>query len=189
VLMAQIVHWLGTGFGPFGAPGFLSQAVAFPFGLIAAGLVVRRPAAGGAWPAGLAAIALFVFMVAGLPLWHLPDRVFVYHGQFAALAGLLCVLLHGTPVPILVNAVTIWIGRVSFGIYLFHFALFAPVLAAARLLVGDAGDVALLALYYPLLVLAATAVASLTHVAIELPGIRLGRRVIAWRRARVLSPA
>jgi peptidoglycan/LPS O-acetylase OafA/YrhL len=184
-LLAQTLYWIDAGFGPFGIPGFPSQAAVFLFGLIAAS-VVRRPAGGpraGRTLQGLAAAALFLFLVAGLPLAHLPESFLVYGVQFAAGAGLLCILLHHAPVPILVNPALARIGRISFSMYILHFALFAPVFAIARMLAGaidpSSGGTFLLAVYYPLLVVATAACAAVTHTAIERPGMRLGRRVIA----------
>jgi peptidoglycan/LPS O-acetylase OafA/YrhL len=185
VLLAQTLYWIDTGFGPFGIPGFPSQAAVFPFGLIAASVVRRptgRPRAGHTLR-GLAAAALFLFLVAGLPLAHLPESFLVYSVQFAAGVGLLCILLHQAPVPLLVNWLLARIGRISFSMYILHFALFAPVFAVARALAGaidsSSGDTFLLAVYYPLLVAATAACAAGTYAAIERPGIRLGRLIIA----------
>jgi peptidoglycan/LPS O-acetylase OafA/YrhL len=190
VLMAQTVHWAGADFGPFGNPGFPSQSVVFLFGLIAAAFA-RAPIADprtGFAPLGYAAAFVFLFLIAGLPFVHLPERFLVYHIQFAAVAGSLCILLHRAPVPILVNEALARIGRISFSMYVLHFALFAPVFAAARALTGvivpTGGDMALLAIYYPLLVVATAACAILAHAVIERPGMRLGRRVIARLRQR-----
>ena len=185
VLIAQAVQLSGAGFGPFGKAGFPGQAAVFLFGLIAA--AVRPGAAGatGSAPTGFAALALFLLLVFGLPLWHLPEDWLVYHVQFAAAAALLCVLLARSPVPILVNGVLAKIGRVSFSMYVLHFALLAPVLAAVRRLVGpDASGLRVLAVYYPLLVAISVACAAVTYAAIEQPGIALGRRLAGWRQRR-----
>jgi len=188
VLMAQTVHWAGAGFGPFGNPGFPAQSVVFLFGLIAAAfaggtLVSPRR---GLTSLGYAAVLVFVFLVAGLPLVHLPERFLVYHIQFGAGAGLLCILLHRAPVPILVNGAMTRIGRISFSMYVLHFALFAPIFAVARAeidaIAPTSGAMALLAIYYPLLVAATAACATFTHAVIERPGTRLGRLVISRLR-------
>jgi exopolysaccharide production protein ExoZ len=191
VLMAQAIRWAGADFGPFGNPGFPSQSAVFLFGLIAAACA-GTPARAGTGPAGYAAVLLLLFLIAGLPLAHVPERFLVYHVQFGVGAGLLCILLHRAQVPILVNGVLERIGRVSFSMYVLHFALFAPVLAAARALVPAAGDVVLLAVYYPLLVAATFTCAAVTYAAIERPGMRLGRWLIArlqQRRALAERPA
>ena len=175
VLLAQAIHWLNPGFGPFGNPGFPSQSVVFLFGLAAAMAAQRLTAT----IPRLAAPAVFLFLVAGLPQWHLPESVLVYHTQFGALAGLLCVLLHRAPVAVLVNPILAVIGRISFSMYILQFALFAPVLALIQAAVGpSAGGVVLLALYYPLLLAATAACAAITYAAIERPGMRLGRLLI-----------
>jgi peptidoglycan/LPS O-acetylase OafA/YrhL len=184
VLMAQVVHWTGAGFGPFGNPGFPGQSVVFLFGLIAAATTgapaITRPRRTA--PLGYIAILVFLFLMAGLPLVHLPALVLVYQTQFAALAALLCVLLHHAPTPVLVNAASAKLGRISFGMYVLHFALLAPIFAAARALaaalVPADNGVVLLAIYYPLLVTVTAACASITYVTIERPGLRLGRLII-----------
>jgi peptidoglycan/LPS O-acetylase OafA/YrhL len=131
---------------------------------------------------------MFLFLIGGLPFIHLPARFLVYHVQFAAGAGLLCVMLHRAPIPTLVNGVLERIGRISFSMYVLHFALLAPVFTVARALtdsvVSRGGDVALLAIYYPLVVIATTACAVLTHEMIERPGMRIGRLVIASLQQR-----
>ncbi len=245
VLMAQTIHWIGAGFGPFGNPGFPSQSVVFLFGLIAAKAVewkrfgsspspalresaresaafrlrkeatrqarrrvvsVSEPDEGparqrrnedsrdfasgstltlplrGSLPQcgrGVLAMCVFLFLVAGLPLWHLPEIILVYHVQFAALAALLCILLHRVPGPILVNRALAGIGRISFSMYILQFALFTPVFGLAEKLAGRAASGSeTLALYYPLLVGATAACAAVTYAAIERPGMRLGRLLI-----------
>jgi peptidoglycan/LPS O-acetylase OafA/YrhL len=231
VLMAQAVHWSGTGFGPFGNPGFPSQSVVFLFGLIAAGTAdsqrfglnpspalrenvesVSEPNEGparqrrnedsserasgstltlplrGSLPlpqcgrgamTGGASLAVFLFLVVGLPLWHLPETILVYHVQFAALAGLLCILLHRAPTPILVNRTLAGIGRISFSMYILQFALFTPAFGLAKQLAGRAASGGeTLAIYYPLLVTATAACAAVTYASIEQPGMRLGRFLI-----------
>lgn len=190
VMSAQIVRWVGPDFGPFGNPGFASQSSVFLFGLIAAACT-RAPGAdlrAGFAPLKYAATLLFLFLVAGLPFVHLPERFLVYHVQFGAVAGLLCILLRRAPAPILVNGLLAWIGRISFSMYILHFALFAPVFATARVLAGAVapagGDLVLLAIYYPLLVAAAAGCAAVTHEAIERPGMRLGRRLVARLQQR-----
>jgi peptidoglycan/LPS O-acetylase OafA/YrhL len=175
VILAQAIHWLNPGFGPFGNPGFPSQSVVFLFGLAAAAIVQRIDIA----VPRLAALLVFLFLVAGLPQWHLPDSVLVYHTQFAALAGLLCVLLHWAPAAILVNPVLAGIGRISFSMYVLQFALFAPVFGLAQSLAGPAANgVALLVVHFSLLLAATAVCATVTYNTIERPGIRLGRLLI-----------
>ncbi len=172
--LAQAIHWLDPGFGPFGNPGFPSQSVVFLFGLAAAMAVQRLDFA----VPRFAAVLVFLFLVAGLPQWHVPESVLVYHAQFAALAGLLCVLLHRAPAAMLVNPILAGIGRISFSMYILQFALFAPIFALAQALAGSVSGAVLLAVYYPLLLAATAACATITYTAIERPGMRLGRFLI-----------
>jgi peptidoglycan/LPS O-acetylase OafA/YrhL len=173
VLLSQSVHWGGIPFGPLGNAGFPSQAGVFMFGLCAAWLANHAPRRVG----GLA-VPVFLFLVAGLPLAHLPEGVLAYHLQFGAVAGLLCILLERSAPRVLVNQPIARLGRISFSLYVLHFALFAPVFALAGVLAPGWSGPALLALYYPLLLAAATAAAALTHAAIERPGMRLGRMIV-----------
>jgi peptidoglycan/LPS O-acetylase OafA/YrhL len=198
VFVAQIIHWTGAAFGPLGPPGFPSQAAVFAFGLIAAE-AVRRGIAGpykaeaneGFDLRGFGAVLLFVFLVAGLPFIHLPESILVYHVQFAVGACLLCLMLHSGPPQCLVNAAIVFVGRISFSMYILHFALLAPVFATARALTGAIfsgfSDVLLLSLYYPLLVTVTACCAAITHGAIELPGIRFGAYVVAELSRRRLA--
>jgi peptidoglycan/LPS O-acetylase OafA/YrhL len=180
VLLAQAIVWTRAPFGPFGAAGFPSQAAVFLFGLIAA-MATRKPAGTAGWTvSGVAALAVFLFLVAGLPIIHLPDEILAYYVQFAALASVLCILLHRAPMPVLVNPLLIGLGRISFSLYILEFALLAPVLVAAEALAGrQASDLSILAWYFPLLTVVGAACATATYFAIERPGMWLGRRLIA----------
>lgn len=178
VLLSQTVHWVGIPFGPFGNAGFPSQAGVFLFGLCAAWFADHgRSRIGRGF-----AVPLFLFLVAGLPLAHLPEGVLAYHLQFGAVAGLLCILLERSAPRVLVNQPIARLGRISFSLYVLHFALFAPVFALARDLAPGWSGPTLLALYYPLLLAAAAAAAALTHAAIERPGMRLGRMIVTRLR-------
>jgi peptidoglycan/LPS O-acetylase OafA/YrhL len=180
VLLAQAIVWTEAPFGPFGAASFPAQAAVFLFGLVAA-MAARQPAGTSGWTAsGGAALAVFLFLVVGLPVIHLPDAILAYHVQFAAVASVLCILLHRAPVPILVNPLLIGLGRISFSLYILEFALLAPVLVAAEALAGpQASDLRILAWYFPLLTVVGAACATATYFVIERPGMWLGRRLIA----------
>jgi exopolysaccharide production protein ExoZ len=177
VLLSQAMHWYGAPFGPFGIAGFPSQAGVFLFGLCAAWHASGHRHAHAQF--GGLAVPVFLFLVAGLPLAHLPEGVLAYHLQFAIVAGLLCVLLERGAPRLMVNQPIARLGRISFSLYVLHFALFAPVFALARYLAPGWRGPALLALYYPLLLAAAIAAAAVTYAAIERPGMRLGRVIVA----------
>ena len=108
---------------------------------------------------------------------------------FSLGAALLCVLLHRSPIPILVNTVIAHIGRVSFSMYVLHFALFAPtffaVLTTLRMLNTDFAVV--FPVYYLTLVGVAFGLACMTFALIEAPFMALGRRAIA--NFRRVSPS
>ena len=88
------------------------------------------------------------------------------------------VLLH--PWPLLVNRVTIFLGKISFSLYLLHLFVLLPVTSAAGrspFLVSHPST-RFLAQFLATLLLTAAA-ASLTWLYVEETGIRLGRRLIA----------
>jgi peptidoglycan/LPS O-acetylase OafA/YrhL len=190
ITLAQIIHQIGAGFGPFGAVGFPSQAAVFLFGLIGAlasrNSILRK--GDGRTLQHLGAASVFLFLVAGLPFVHLPESILVYYVQFAAVACALCILLHRMSVPAVANKPLCWIGRVSFSMYILHFALLAPVMAASKAFAEAInpgfGDTFLLGVYYPLLVIVTIACSLVTYAAIEQPGIRLGRLAIARLQKR-----
>ena len=88
------------------------------------------------------------------------------------------VLLHRWP--LLVNRVTIFIGKISFSLYLLHAFFLAPLVAQARRFPALASHPrqSFLLLFITDLILTAIA-ASFTWLYIEETGIRLGRRLIA----------
>jgi exopolysaccharide production protein ExoZ len=172
--------------GPLGYHGFPAQAVVFLFGIWAAVLTTSgqnagRLALGPRTGKGLS-LALFVILVLVLPFLHLPLWLVVYRVQFGVVAALTCAALHRHPAPIVVNRVTVRIGRVSASMYVWQWALLAPCFHAAQLIVdrlagAPADDTLLFLVYFPLLVGASFAVASVTYPLIERPFIRLGRRL------------
>lgn len=101
----------------------------------------------------------------------------------------LILALSAMPIAMLVNRVTIYLGKVSFSSYLVQFA----VIQGALMLVGkiDApgalGMVLLLCVFLPVLGIN-TAIAAITYTAIERPFLKLGQR-LGDRAAFVNAPA
>ena len=172
--------------GPLGIWGFPANAIVFLFGLWAARIILwhdRPPAWIPEWLGHLAALLVFLAVVLVLPLWHLHDDVLVYRIQFGLATAALVVLLRWFPVSILVNRPLGYIGRVSYSMYVLHFALVAPafgVASAFSRMFGQVSDTALLAVSYPLLLAASFGCACITYTLIERPFIRLGRSLIAF---------
>ncbi len=184
-----LAHSINT--GPLGMFGFPAEGVAFLFGLWAAIAILalerRRPLSlSPAMGQGLV-LVLFLGLVVVLPFVHLPTWLVIYRIQFAALAAILCVALRCFPVKLIVNPMTIRLGRVSFSMFVFHFALLAPALRVAEGVADKFdpahSDVLVLLIEYPILVTAAFALASVTFAVIEQPSIHIGRRLTGLNRA------
>jgi peptidoglycan/LPS O-acetylase OafA/YrhL len=107
---------------------------------------------------------------------------------FGASFGVLALLLGRYPVYVFVNPVITNIGRVSFSMYITHFALLDALdrLGLPALLgkspVGALG-------YYVVAVGVTAGVSLLCFEAIEKPGISAGKRLIDWFEARAASEA
>jgi peptidoglycan/LPS O-acetylase OafA/YrhL len=192
LILVQLAWWAGA--SPWEEFDFAAQLPAFCIGILACHAVqapgfvhIRR------LPPRLlagAGVMVFIVMVAVLPqmhgrpygLWRLAQPI-----PFVELAALLCLLLSAAPARLLVNRVTVALGRVSYSMYLVHFALLAPAFAAAGRLVGRSGtasdDGGFLALYFGLVLIGAFLAASVTFRLVEQPGMELGRHMI--RRYRL----
>ncbi|MBY0493550.1 MAG: acyltransferase [Cyanobacteria bacterium] len=156
--------------------GFIAQFPVFVMGFIAFRLFdepehwAKGVALGAATLIAWLAIRTFVLRAPATDLLAQP----IYMGGVFALFAL---ALGRYPTRLLVNPVFIWIGKLSFSMYLTHFAVIAAFKAigvSERFSAGDSG-----ALLHYLLVVAATAGVSLIcYRVIERPGIEFGRRLI-----------
>ncbi len=208
VIVVQIAYMMLAPVPPAGWPyaatlwqpliywSFPNQLPVFLFGILAADVLINRPRGRShnsprTWESWIAAL-LFVVMVTVLPFvntpWLEPSL------RFGACAAVLCVLLHRSPTPLLVNGVMTRIGRVSFSMYILHFALLEPTLDAVTVVLSSMLDTVsaglALAVYYPLLVIVTFLAASITFLLIEAPFMRLGRKLIDWlNRDAVAAPA
>lgn len=144
---------------------------------------------GGRFIWGTLALASVVLLVLS---WLTRDIAPAGSSASAALWGLagvgaagLIVVAIGSPFAerMLSARLPLWLGRVSFSLYLVH----VPVLASVAFLIGDAEWWLVALIAFP----ASFAIAWLFHVAVETPAHRLARRVgnrVASRRHRVPTP-
>jgi peptidoglycan/LPS O-acetylase OafA/YrhL len=109
-----------------------------------------------------------------------PMSVLMLHVPIGAAFALFALALSQWPVRILVNPLTRWIGRLSFSMYLVHFAVIDAFAALGLSQWFGGGDAAAIA-YYALAVAVTTPVAALCHRFIERPGIEAGRRLLERR--------
>jgi peptidoglycan/LPS O-acetylase OafA/YrhL len=141
---------------------------------------------------------ILLCLVAPILLVHTP--LGVPQVRWGVAFALLAWGLSLAPIPLLVNAATRHIGRVSFGVYLVHFAAIDIVRAALGVRLSAPGwsgpgqvagwipspllplseyrpAIQFAVLLVPSLALAVAA-ATLTHFAVERPGVELGRRIL-----------
>jgi peptidoglycan/LPS O-acetylase OafA/YrhL len=132
---------------------------------------------------GIVLWGLFVFYVAILPLIALASSAYMRNTLVTYVIGF-AIFLIGTRLRI-ETRLTDWLGRISYSIYLFHVIVFLAI--EWWLLHQPEGSwwrTRPFAVYTTAGVLVVLAVASLVHVAVERPGIRLGHRLAA----RVSAP-
>ncbi|MEO8677587.1 MAG: acyltransferase [Vicinamibacterales bacterium] len=156
---------------------FLSQFPVFVLGMIAYWFFMRPAAAAvGAW----AGVALFaVWIVGWTSLRHVPFAAVLSQPiAMGAVFALLALALARRPVFALVNPLTIQIGKLSFGMYLSHFAVIDLFRAVGVSQAFGSGDVPAV-LHYGAVVSVTAAISWVAHVTLERPGIGAGRRLIA----------
>lgn len=154
----------------------LTQAPVFLFGITAALLAqrVRLPRVPGL------AVTLLALAVVALPLPSVFWTV-LRHLPFAALVAACVALSAQHPPWLLANAAMRRIGEVSYSLYLIHFALLAPCLAAAQWLAPDNGWPTL-ALHFALTAACSFGLACLTYRWVEQPCIRGAARLLRAHR-------
>lgn len=171
---------------------FFSQLPVFGFGILAfhwfsAAAELQQRTTG--WVLLLTFFLLaFAFLDVRTFINILPQHV-LYAGAFTCLA----IALYLSRPWLLVNPLIVSIGRVSFSIYLVHFALMkVPHLSLHNTfsLTGDAGFFVV----FPVLLTSAYLISLVTYRLIERPGIALGESLIASldrrdRRCSVTAPA
>ncbi|MDE2361260.1 MAG: acyltransferase [Hyphomicrobiales bacterium] len=177
---------------PYKILGFINQSPVFLVGMLAAWAFRFHPLPrivnSQVWGP-----LVFVVMVAVLPqVAGMGETVLQSHLRFALLGGLLCYALSGDRSIFFTKSAIVSLGRVSFSVYLIHFALLRPMHAFAGMLTSSRGVVFLLIDYAALLAVA-YALAVLTYRYVEHPFIRLGAGEAdpfrVWRELLGRTPA
>ncbi len=163
------VAWFLLGFqdNPFRP---VPQAPVFLIGVTAA-LMTR-----GGWQLGarISPLPALAFAILLLPLFSFGQG---YLGQltFATLCAGVVAAAAGQPRSLLASRPLRMLGRVSYSMYLVHFALLAPCLRAALSVVPDA-DWRSLAVHFGLTTLGSFAVACVTYRVVERPAVEWASR-------------
>lgn len=155
---------------------FLSQLPVFIAGMLAYRIVSGHVSWGRGVTLASATLAVWIGQTlwrSKVPLHDLVSSPII----MGALCALFAVLLARRPTVVLVNPLTEWIGKLSFSMYLIHFAVLDAATALGMGGLGHAGDKGAL-LHYAAVSAVTAVLASFTYRWIERPGVRLGRRLI-----------
>ncbi len=155
---------------------FFTQLPAFGVGIVLYHLIKRHQGLkyrrlGLVLLAG--AFLLFAALVTMRPSGTLLPKHFLFSVDF----GIFALSLYFYPSKILVNRIIKWIGKLSFSIYLSHFAileLMRVVFPGGFILGGNHGFV----MGFILVLFLSSAVSAFTYWMIESPGIRFGKHLI-----------
>lgn len=166
---------------------FFAQLPVFGMGILAFQVYSRtRTIRNPDWGISLLTLACFL-MIAFLEAGTYIDLI-----ATQALYGIafLCLLLslHFHPVPILVNPLTRWIGKISFSIYLVHYAVIQYFVRFPPWL-PPVGRTAGFLLTYLLVLGVTSGISFLTYQFIEVPGMNFGKRIIKQLEQRTQPTA
>jgi len=113
-------------------------------------------------------------------------NVLKHHVAFSAGIAAIVVLLARHPFALVVNPATRFLGKLSYGLYLIHFAVIHFLASAFVARAGERGDVQ--SISFCLITLGvATLLAFAANKLVEEPGISMGKRMIAWSESRALQ--
>jgi peptidoglycan/LPS O-acetylase OafA/YrhL len=106
-----------------------------------------------------------------------------HHVVFSAVLSVIVVFLSMHPVAVVVNPVTLFFGKLSYGLYLIHFAVIHYLTCAFAAQVGERGDVQSVS-FFLLAASVSVLLALMANRLVEEPGIALGKRIVAWGESR-----
>lgn len=157
----------------FSVLNFISQAPVFLMGIFAYPFLTRDRVR----DAKMLIAGGLMFCFLSVKFWTLATKPVTHEVYAGAMFAVLFVLVAYYPIKILVNKFTIGLGRLSFSMYLIHFAvlsLFNKLGVVSLLGNGNKESVA----YFLLVLLVSAGVSLMTYNFIERPGVSLGHRLI-----------
>lgn len=155
----------------------VSQLPLFAMGICVARMIERYEPPNATASHAILALSLMLLAVALTATSIGP--VLARHHLFGIAFSLLALALWGAPVKLFVNWFTIFVGKISFSLYIVHFLTLEMIGRhyVWRPDLEHPSDASYL-LAYPFLLLASVALSSLTYFAVERNGIKLGNRLI-----------
>jgi peptidoglycan/LPS O-acetylase OafA/YrhL len=179
-LLITQAHFWATPWKPTAYFEFINQFPVFLIGISCALLIKKYPKR--AYPGWMSGILLLIMIAVMpqftliMPQFPLGQRILQTHLVFALMAGLLCYLLHQGTGSAAVSKPLEKIGKVSFSMYLIHFALMAPAYAFSSYVTAGRGP-GFFITYYLTLAGATFLCSTVTYLIIEAPFIRLSHRI------------
>lgn len=154
---------------------FFSQLPIFFLGILLYHIIKRYPQN----DKSMASLLLFssLFLFAAFLTAHTFGNLLPKHFLYGIAFLIFSLSLHCSPQKFLVNKFTVLVGRLSFSIYLAHFMvlnMMKKVFSSGFLLNGNLGFI----LAFALVLTLSICISYITHTAIEIPGINLGKRII-----------
>jgi peptidoglycan/LPS O-acetylase OafA/YrhL len=175
----RLVLWTGAGAWVRLYNGLDTRIDALLVGALAAMLYTRLPARGLAHPRALrvAVVLAALPLLAAVAYFDHVDQAFYFGGSLivavCTAVVLVGVLTAGGPVATLLAwAPLVWLGRISYGLYLWHYPLIAGMFDESRL--ARLGVPAVL--FLPIHVASSLAVATASFYLLERPLLRIKRR-------------
>jgi len=170
---AYRLQYLVTSFTYF---WFFSQLPVFILGILLYHLIKKYPLKDNKMALFLLCVSVFLFaaFLNSYTSVDLLPRHFLFGSAFVIFA----LSLHFSTRTPLVNGATIWIGRLSFSIYLAHFMvinILAMIMKNNGITLEGNGE---FVLTFLLVLLLSTGASYIIHKLIEVPGINLGKKII-----------
>lgn len=153
---------------------FIAQVPLFAFGIILYYILEKGEKHGIFWP--------FMVLLLFLAL-HIIYQIFPPHIVFGIFFFFVAFLLAQKPAKLFVNGITIFIGKLSFSIYLVHH-LILIALEKTNMVNYTGMQISDFVIRYLITVLISTGVSYILYKLIEVPGQNLGKRIIKYLENR-----